>query len=197
MRRAICTNANWSRLDKYSEARAIFRGATQAQLDRIAHLDGQLEKLRICDGFGGAGAGARGREEIARASEGPLHGVPIAVRTVLDQGRTDRGGHDDLSRLTADEDATGRLQTSKRPVRHPRQAAIDRSAYADHHPGESTPPRNPWDATLWRAHLRAGPASRTAVRTLLRLAGIRHRGSTASRRPQQCDRPDQPGTVQP
>ena len=55
--------------------------ATQAQLDRIAHLDGQLKSYAyVMASSALEQAHAAGKEIAAGKVRGPLHGVPIAVK---------------------------------------------------------------------------------------------------------------------
>src|SRR5258707_2699949 len=112
----------------YSEARAIFRGGDASPTRSHRAPRWPIEKLRICDGFGGAGAGARGREgnRSGRGEGAASRGADCRQGSVLDQGRTDRGGHDDLSRLPPERGCARRLQTQRGRGGHLRQAAIDR-----------------------------------------------------------------------
>jgi amidase len=138
--------------------------ATEAQLARIAALDGQLMSY--------AHLMAEGAREAARAADaeiaggrvrGPLHGVPIAVK--------------DLCWTTDAPTAAGMtIHRDNRPredatvVRRLREAGavilgklqLTEGAYADHHP-KITPPRNPWGAQFWSGASSSGSGVATAA----------------------------------
>src|SRR5882672_208561 len=84
----------------YSEARAVSRGGDASPTRSHRASRWPIEKLCTCDGVVGAGAGARGREgNRGGQGEGAAsRGADRRQGSVLDQGRTDRGGHEDLSR---------------------------------------------------------------------------------------------------
>ncbi len=126
------------------------REVTQALLDRIAALDGDLHAyaLVLADAAR-AQADAADREIAAGGWRGPLHGVPIAVKDLFDiEGVPTRAGMRLRSQPVATRDAT--------VVRRLRDAGavligkpeLTEGAYSDHHPAVS-PPRNPWHADYW------------------------------------------------
>jgi amidase len=126
------------------------REVTQALLDRIAALDGDLHAyaLVLADAAR-AQADAADREIAAGGWRGPLHGVPIAVKDLFDiEGVPTRAGMRLRSQPVATRDAT--------VVRRLRDAGavligkpeLTEGAYSDHHPAV-IPPRNPWHADYW------------------------------------------------
>ncbi len=126
------------------------REVTQALLDRIAALDGDLHAYALVLADAAlAQAGAADREIAAGTWRGPLHGVPIAVKDLFDiEGVPTRAGMRLRSQPAATRDAT--------VVRRLRQAGavligkpeLTEGAYSDHHPAV-VPPRNPWRADYW------------------------------------------------
>jgi amidase len=138
--------------------------ATQAQLDRIARLDGQLKSCAyVMTSSALEQAHAADKEIAAGKVRGPLHGVPIAVKDLcwtrdaptaagMKIYRDNRPGEDAtvVSRLKeAGAVILGKLQLTE-------------GAYADHHP-DIDPPRNPWDATLWSGASSSGSGVATAA----------------------------------
>jgi len=126
------------------------REVTQALLDRIAALDGDLHAyaLVLADAAR-AQADAADSEIAAGGWRGPLHGVPIAVKDLFDiEGVPTRAGMRLRSQPVATRDAT--------VVRRLRDAGavligkpeLTEGAYSDHHPAV-IPPRNPWHADYW------------------------------------------------
>ena len=126
------------------------REVTQALLDRIAALDGDLHAyaLVLADAAR-AQADAADSEIAAGGWRGPLHGVPIAVKDLFDiEGVPTRAGMRLRSQPVATRDAT--------VVRRLRDAGavlvgkpeLTEGAYSDHHPSV-IPPRNPWHADYW------------------------------------------------
>ena len=138
--------------------------ATQAQLDRIVRLDGQLKSYAyVMTSSALEQAHAADKEIAAGKVRGPLHGVPIAVKDLcwtkdaptaagMKIYRDNRPGEDAtvVSRLKeAGAVILGKLQLTE-------------GAYADHHP-DIDPPRNPWDATLWSGASSSGSGVATAA----------------------------------
>ena len=78
-----------TQLSAAEAGRAIAAGSlspvalTEAYLDRIAALDGELHSLCAGAARRGAGRGARAEREIRNGrSRGPLHGVPIGLKDI-------------------------------------------------------------------------------------------------------------------
>ena len=84
------------------------REVTQALLDRIAALDGDLHAYAlVLAGAARAQADAADREIAAGGWRGPLHGVPIAVKDLFDiEGVPTRAGMRLRSQPVATRDAT-------------------------------------------------------------------------------------------
>lgn len=138
--------------------------ATQAQLDRIARLDGGLKSYATVMADQALDAARTADGEIASgAVRGPLHGVPIAVK--------------DLCWTTDAPTAAGMpIHRDNRPtedgtvVRKLRQAGavilgklqLTEGAYADHHP-DIAPPVNPWNADHWSGASSSGSGVATAA----------------------------------
>src|SRR3981189_3524747 len=184
----------------YSEARAVSRGGDASPTRSYRAPRWSIEKLRICDGFVGAGAGARGREgNRGGQGEGAAPwGADRRQGSVLDQGRTDRSGHDDLSRLPPERGCDRRLQTQRGRCGHPRQTAINRRRLRrPSSVDRSAAQPVGCDALVGRIFERV--RRRDCRGTLLRLAGIRHwRLDPLSVGRQRCDRPEANlGTGQP
>jgi amidase len=138
--------------------------ATQAQLDRIARLDGSLKSYACLMGAFALEQAHTAEKEIAGGKvRGPLHGVPIAVKDLCwvkdvpsAHGMTihrDYRPKEDATVVARLKDAgaiiLGKLQQTE-------------GAYADHHP-EIDPPKNPWDSSLWPGVSSSGPGVATAA----------------------------------
>jgi amidase len=138
--------------------------ATQAQLDRIAHLDGQLKSYAyVMASSALEQAHAAGKEIAAGKVRGPLHGVPIAVKDLCwTKDAPTAAGMTIYRDYRPSEDATvvSRLKGAGAVILGKLQ--LTEGAYADHHP-EIDPPRNPWDATLWSGASSSGSGVATAA----------------------------------
>ena len=138
--------------------------ATQAQLDRIAHLDGQLKSYAyVMASSALEQAHAAGKEIAAGKVRGPLHGVPIAVKYLCwTKDVPTAAGMTIYRDYRPSEDATvvSRLKEAGAVILGKLQ--LTEGAYADHHP-EIDPPRNPWDGTLWSGASSSGSGVATAA----------------------------------
>ena len=138
--------------------------ATQAQLDRIAHLDGQLKSYAyVMASSALEQAHAAGKEIAAGKVRGPLHGVPIAVKDLCwTKDAPTAAGMTIYRDYRPSEDATvvSRLKGAGAVILGKLQ--LTEGAYADHHP-EIDPPRNPWDAALWSGASSSGSGVATAA----------------------------------
>ena len=138
--------------------------ATQAQLDRIASLDGRLKSYAHVMAASALEQAHAADKEIAGGKvKGALHGVPIAVKDLcwtkdaptaagMTIHRDNRPGEDAtvVTRLrAAGAVILGKLQLTE-------------GAYADHHP-DIDPPKNPWGATLWPGASSSGSGVATAA----------------------------------
>lgn len=137
---------------------------TQAQLDRIAKLDGQLGSYVIVMAEQALADAHRAEAEIKQGRvRGPLHGVPIAVKDLCwTQGVPTAAGMTLYKDFIPKEDGT--------VVRKLREAGavilgklqLTESAYADHHPTVK-PPVNPWNAAHWSGASSSGSGVATAA----------------------------------
>src|SRR5882757_3035776 len=138
--------------------------ATQAQLDRIAHLDGQLKSYAYVMASAALEQAHAAEKEIAAGEvRGPLHGVPIAVKDLCwTKDAPTAAGMTIYRDYRPSEDATvvSRLKEAGAVILGKLQ--LTEGAYAVHHP-EIDPPRNPWDATLWAGASSSGSGVATAA----------------------------------
>ena len=138
--------------------------ATQAQLDRIAHLDGQLKSYAYVMASSALEQAHAAAKEIAAGKvRGPLHGVPIAVKDLCwTKDAPTAAGMTIYRDYRPSEDATvvSRLKGAGAVILGKLQ--LTEGAYADHHP-EIDPPRNPWDAALWSGASSSGSGVATAA----------------------------------
>ena len=138
--------------------------ATQAQLDRIAHLDGQLKSYAYVMASSALEQAHAAEKEIAAGKvRGPLHGVPIAVKDLCwTKDAPTAAGTTIYRDYRPSEDATvvSRLKEAGAVILGKLQ--LTEGAYADHHP-EIDPPRNQWDATLWSGASSSGSGVATAA----------------------------------
>ena len=138
--------------------------ATQAQLDRIAHLDGQLKSYAYVMASSALEQAHAAEKEIAAGKvRGPLHGVPIAVKDLCwTKDVPTAAGMTIYRDYRPSEDATvvSRLKGAGAVILGKLQ--LTEGAYADHHP-EIDPPRNPWDAALWSGASSSGSGVATAA----------------------------------
>jgi amidase len=138
--------------------------ATQAKLDRIAHLEGQLKSYAyVMASSALEQAHAAGKEIAAGKVRGPLHGVPIAVKDLCwTKDAPTAAGMTIYRDYRPSEDATvvSRLKGAGAVILGKLQ--LTEGAYADHHP-EIDPPRNPWDAALWSGASSSGSGVATAA----------------------------------
>jgi len=138
--------------------------ATQAQLDRIASLDGRLKSYAHV-----MAASALQQAEVADAeiatgkARGPLHGVPIAVKDLCwTKDAPTAAGMTIYRDNRPSEDATvvARLKAAGAIILGKLQ--LTEGAYADHHP-QIEPPRNPWSEALWSGASSSGSGVATAA----------------------------------
>lgn len=137
---------------------------TQAQLDRIAKLDGQLGSYVVVMAEQALADAHRAEAEIKQGRvRSPLHGVPIAVKDLCwTQGVPTAAGMTLYKDFIPKEDGT--------VVRKLREAGavilgklqLTESAYADHHPTVK-PPVNPWNAAHWSGASSSGSGVATAA----------------------------------
>jgi amidase len=120
--------------------------ATQAQLERIAHLDPELGSYAIVLADRALAQAARAEAEVAEGRvRGPLHGVPVAVKDLLDvEGVPTRAGMPIRSRAASPADATvtARLVASGAVILG--KLNLTEGAFSTYHPTLRAP-LNPWD----------------------------------------------------
>src|SRR5882762_9011833 len=138
--------------------------ATQAQLERIARLDGRLKSYAYVMASSALSQAHAAEKEIAAGKvRGPLHGVPIAVKDLCwTKDAPTAAGMKIYRDNRPSEDATvvARLKDAGAVILGKLQ--LTEGAYADHHP-EIDPPRNPWDARLWSGASSSGSGVATAA----------------------------------
>src|SRR5258706_1327325 len=138
--------------------------ATQAQLDRIARLDGQLKSYAYVMSSSALEPAQAAEKEIAAGKvRGPLHGVPIAVKDLCWTKNAPTAAGMRIyrnNRPTEDATVVARLKEAGAVILGKLQ--LTEGAYADHHP-DIEPPRNPWDATLWSGASSSGSGVATAA----------------------------------
>src|SRR5258705_2300807 len=138
--------------------------ATQAQLERIARLDGRLKSYAHVMASSALSQAHAAEMEIAAGKvRGPLHGVPIAVKDLCwTKDAPTAAGMKIYRDNRPSEDATvvSRLKDAGAVILGKLQ--LTEGAYADHHP-EIDPPRNPWDPRLWPVAPSIGAGVATAA----------------------------------
>ncbi len=138
--------------------------ATQAQLDRIARLDGQLKSYAYVMASSALEQAHAAEREIGSGKvRGPLHGVPIAVKDLCWTKDAPTAAGMRIyrdNRPTQDATVVARLKEAGAVILGKLQ--LTEGAYADHHP-DIDPPRNPWDATLWSGASSSGSGVATAA----------------------------------
>ncbi|HEX9586784.1 MAG TPA: amidase, partial [Bradyrhizobium sp.] len=138
--------------------------ATQAQLDRIARLDGQLKSYAYVMASSALEQAHAAEREIGSGKvRGPLHGVPIAVKDLCWTKDAPTAAGMRIyrdNRPTQDATVVTRLKEAGAVILGKLQ--LTEGAYADHHP-DIDPPRNPWDATLWSGASSSGSGVATAA----------------------------------
>ena len=162
--------ANLHYLELLDVGRQIESGAlssadvTQAQLDRIAKMDGRLGSYVTVMAEQALADAHRADTDLSQGRKrGPLHGVPIAVKDLCwTQGVPTAAGMTLYQDFVPAEDGT--------VVRKLREAGavilgklkMTEGAYADHHPSIS-PPLNPWNALHWSGASSSGSGVATAA----------------------------------
>lgn len=135
---------------RIADGRLTSVAVTEAALDRIAALDGRLGAFVTVTAAHARAAARQADAELARGQwRGPLHGVPIALKDLIDTAgiRTTAG-----TRVRADHvptsDATVTTRLAQAGAVMLGKVKLTEGAYAEHHPDVS-PPQNPWSAAHW------------------------------------------------
>jgi len=138
--------------------------ATQAQLDRIGQLDGQLKSYAYVMTTSALEQARAADQEIAAGKvRGPLHGAPIAVKDLCwTKDAPTAAGMKIYRDNRPREDATVVIKLKEAGAVILGKLQLTEGAYADHHP-EVDPPRNPWDARLWSGASSSGSGVATAA----------------------------------
>jgi aspartyl-tRNA(Asn)/glutamyl-tRNA(Gln) amidotransferase subunit A len=169
-----------ARLGAIEAARRIREGAlspvdlVEACLVRIAELDDRLRAWVVVDGAG-ARATAREREAEARAGRvrGPLHGVPVGVKDIVDvAGLPTTGGARAWAhtRPATDATAVARLRAAGAVIVG--KTATTEFAYRD-----PAPTRNPWDLEHTPGGSSSGSAAAVGARMVPLAIGSQTVGS--------------------
>lgn len=137
---------------------------TQALLDRIEAMDGQLKSYATVTAEAALAQARSAEAEIARGEiRGPLHGVPIAVKDLCwTKGDVTAAGMTIHADHRPDEDATVVTRLAEAGAVILGKLQLTEGAYADHHP-KITPPRNPWNAAHWPGASSSGSGAATAA----------------------------------
>ena len=139
--------------------------ATQAYLDRIGKIDGQLNSyITVCADEALAEA-RKAEEEIAAGGyKGPMHGIPVAVKDQFyTKGIRTTGGSNILKDLVPDEDATVVANLKQAGAVLLGKLNMSEFAMGDafHHPYGR--PRNPWDLSRNPGTSSSGSGAATAA----------------------------------
>ena len=139
--------------------------ATQAYLDRIAAVDGQLNSYITVCGDEALAAAREAEQAVARGDAlGPLHGVPFAVKDQFwTKGLLTTGGSTLLSDFVPDEDATVVAR-----LRHAGGILLGKLNMSEFATGNSVyhpygQPHNPWDIDRHPGTSSSGSGAATAA----------------------------------
>jgi amidase len=123
---------------------------TEALLARIAALEPTLHAFARATPERALEDARRAEDEIARGEwRGPLHGVPIALKDLVDTaGIATEAGMKALRGRVPDEDATVAERLREAGAVLLGKLAMTEGAFAEHHP-EIEAPRNPWGREYW------------------------------------------------
>jgi amidase len=123
---------------------------TEALLARIEALEPRLHAFARVTADRALEDARRAEEELARGVwRGPLHGVPIALKDLVDTaGIATEAGMKALAGRVPDEDATVARRLREAGAVLLGKLAMTEGAGAEHHP-EVERPRNPWGADHW------------------------------------------------
>ncbi|ARU86661.1 amidase [Pseudomonas sp. M30-35] len=136
----------------------------QAQLDRIAAIDGNLGGYALVMADLALSQAKAAEADIAAGRyRGPLHGVPIAVKDLFwTKDIPTAAGMRIHQENCPTEDATVVRRLKEAGAILLGKLQLTEGAYSDHHP-LITPPKNPWNADFWPGISSSGPGSATAA----------------------------------
>ena len=139
--------------------------ATQAYLDRIEAVDGQLNSYITVSGDEALAEARQAEEDIAAGrNAGPMHGIPVAVKDQFNtQGILTTNGSTIHGNFIPDEDAT--VIANLKQAGAVLLGKLNMSEYASgdafHHPYGR--PRNPWDLSRNPGTSSSGSGAATAA----------------------------------
>lgn len=158
-------------IDLVTAADALASGAVSAEAltaHMLARIDATADRYRAyrCVLPEQALAAARACDAAlaAGAPLGPLHGVPIAIKDLLDlEGTSNCVGSPVYADRTSREDAdvVRRLKAAGAVILG--KLELTEGAFSQHHPGVA-PPLNPWDADRWSGVSSSGSGVAVAAR---------------------------------
>lgn len=136
----------------------------QAQLDRIATMDGNLCSYALVTADLALSQAEAAETEIAAGRyRGPLHGIPIAVKDLFwTKGIPTAAGMPIHQQNRPTEDATVVRRLKEAGAVLLGKLQLTEGAYSDHHPLIASP-KNPWNADFWPGISSSGPGSATAA----------------------------------
>ncbi|KQV84990.1 amidase [Massilia sp. Root351] len=140
------------------------RTVTEAQLGRIAKLDGQLHAYaQVLADTALAQADAADREIAAGLRRGPLHGVPLAVKDLCwIEGVPTAAGTAVHRHFLPPTDSTVVRRLKEAGAVLLGKTQLTEGAYSDYHPSV-TPVVNPWNKDYWAGISSSGSAVAVAA----------------------------------
>jgi amidase len=137
---------------------------TQAVLDRIGRLDGQLKSYATLTADLALAQAKQADAEIARRDiRGPVHGVPIAVKDLCcTEGVRTAAGMAIYNDYRPDHDATVVTRLRGAGALLLGKLQLTEGAFGAHHPSIE-PPVNPWSADNWTGVSSSGSGVATAA----------------------------------
>jgi amidase len=138
--------------------------ATQAQLERIHALDGQLKSYAAVASEQALEAARKADQEIAKGKhKGPLHGVPVAVKDLAHtKGIPTTAGMPIHKNFLAQHDATVVARLKEAGAILLGKTQMTEGAFSAHHP-DIPSPVNPWGAQYWTGVSSSGSGVATAA----------------------------------
>jgi amidase len=151
---------------------------TEAFLARIEALDPTLRAFARVTPERALEDARRAGDEIARGQwRGPLHGVPIALKDLVDTaGIATEAGMKALAGRVPDEDSTVAARLREAGAVLLGKLAMTEGAGSHHHP-EMAPPVNPWSPDHWTGVSSSGSGVAVAARLCLGALGSDTGGS--------------------
>ena len=150
--------------DKIHSGETTSVAVTTEMLARIGQLDGRLKSYVTVMTESALDAARRADEELSRGKKrSPLHGVPIAVKDLLDtEGTQTTYGMKIHFGRVPDKDAgvVHRLKAAGCVILG--KLKLTEGAYARHHPDVEVP-LNPWDENCWSGVSSSGSGVATAA----------------------------------